>query len=118
MTQADVQKFAASNGLPQAYVEPFFSSMTALASKTGSAGQDHVPYHVFDSYVSSRERALKRIFDKLDHGACLLSPVITSPCGCLLDTRCITTALPDTALKQLRLNVYSLLVRMQTRMES
>jgi hypothetical protein len=68
MTESDVQKFAQSNGLPQAYVRPFFSSMSALARRTGSTGQGHVPYHVFHSFVTSRERALKRVFDALDKG--------------------------------------------------
>jgi hypothetical protein len=73
MTEADVHKFALANRLPMAYVKPFFNSMSAVAS-TNQANQGQVPYSVFHSYVTSRERALKRIFDKLDAGAsaCML----------------------------------------------
>ena len=67
MTEADVRKFAHQNGLPQDYVNPFYSSMTARASKSGTQGHG-LPFEVFDSFVSSRERALRRIFVKLDKG--------------------------------------------------
>ena len=82
MTEGDVQRFAATNGLPQDYVQPFFSGMSAQASRTGNVQQGQVPYHVFHSFVSSRERALRRIFDTLDKGKCTFAFLLQWPQSC------------------------------------
>eukprot|EP00892_Ulva_mutabilis_P002973 jgi/Ulvmu1/12677/UM094_0034.1 len=65
MTEQDVKKFAQSNGLPVDYVKPFFASLASY-SRLRESSSTAVPYEVFHRYVTARESALKRIFDKLD----------------------------------------------------
>lgn len=68
MTEQDVKKFAQANGLPGDYVRPFFATLASY-SRFGEHSSKAVPYEVFHRYVTARESALRRIFDKLDTSA-------------------------------------------------
>lgn len=72
MTESDVKSFAQANGLPVVYVKPFFANLSSY-SRFGEPASAAVPYEVFHRYVTARESALKRIFDKLDASMSLSS---------------------------------------------
>ena len=68
MNEHDVREFARRNGLPEAYVAPFYATLR----KTAASTEHGVGFEVFNRYVSAREQALRKVFDTLDTGVCQL----------------------------------------------
>jgi hypothetical protein len=69
VSASDLEKFAAERGLPVAYAAPFYSAMLKHPQAGPLSALAGVDYRTFRAYVTSREEALRRTFDRLDHGA-------------------------------------------------
>jgi solute carrier family 25 (mitochondrial phosphate transporter), member 23/24/25/41 len=63
--ETDVRDFAKRNNLPEAYVNSFYANLR----KSATLHERGVTFDVFKRFVSSREQALRRVFDTLDAGA-------------------------------------------------